>query len=417
MFKNSQFAIYGNIDIGPKVKSSLEAAGAKSALVDMDKPDILLRAPALILIPEDNQSLWKTLDFVRCFCRDRRSSRREALQVIVFRFEPEPNDRITRGVECDEEDKIVVRSLFVYPQVASNLLRRYPLHASSDVAAGQQLNLVIYGSTKLAQSIALQAMYIGHYSSGPLKINLVPEDDSPARKASFLTYYQKARNFCELSIIDGKQLEFGLPHAVSSNYICMNDDKRAIDVSHWLRTILRKNDNSSPIYLHLDNFEGFSDASEWDAQTFPFSALNEICHPKDLLKQTGDELAEEIHNYYLDSIQSQGRDLSETASGRPWSMLEDSYKAACRHQADHMEAKLVSIDCRSVPDAHSDSFSFSGMEVEKLARIEHDRWCADRYLGGWVYAPIRDDLSKHHPCLVPYNKLDKAMKDLDRYAP
>lgn len=52
--------------------------------------------------------------------------------------------------------------------------------------------------------------------------------------------------------------------------------------------------------------------------------------------------------------------------------------------------------------------------TEKLAENAHDNWALLRFREGWTYGPSRDDGSKQHPNLVPYDQLSEADKDLDR---
>ena len=53
-------------------------------------------------------------------------------------------------------------------------------------------------------------------------------------------------------------------------------------------------------------------------------------------------------------------------------------------------------------------------QLELLARMEHDRWWADRVLDGWTLNALRDNKRKHHPNLVPYDELTEPIKQLDR---
>jgi hypothetical protein len=122
-----------------------------------------------------------------------------------------------------------------------------------------------------------------------------------------------------------------------------------------------------------------------------------------------------IHDHYRDTTEAQGRDPALEPAGRPWETLDTSYRDASRQQADHLWAKLADSDCRSVPLEEAPAFAFAPLEVERLAEVEHRRWAADRYLNGWTYAAVRDNVRRHHPQLVPYAELSEPMKDLDRY--
>lgn len=57
--------------------------------------------------------------------------------------------------------------------------------------------------------------------------------------------------------------------------------------------------------------------------------------------------------------------------------------------------------------------SLMGTAVEAIARINHDKWAAERIAQGWRYGPQRDDANKLHPDLIPYEHLSDAEKRLD----
>lgn len=52
--------------------------------------------------------------------------------------------------------------------------------------------------------------------------------------------------------------------------------------------------------------------------------------------------------------------------------------------------------------------------AEDLAKNVHKVWSAGRIADGWTYGPIRDDVTKKHPCLIPYEELSESEKDYDR---
>lgn len=52
--------------------------------------------------------------------------------------------------------------------------------------------------------------------------------------------------------------------------------------------------------------------------------------------------------------------------------------------------------------------------AELLARNVHDNWASSRIKEGWEYGACRDDVLKHHPCLVVFDDLPEAEKAYDR---
>lgn len=51
--------------------------------------------------------------------------------------------------------------------------------------------------------------------------------------------------------------------------------------------------------------------------------------------------------------------------------------------------------------------------VEALSRNVHEVWSEARISQGWTYGEHRDDTTKKHPCLVPYEELGVEEKIFD----
>lgn len=52
--------------------------------------------------------------------------------------------------------------------------------------------------------------------------------------------------------------------------------------------------------------------------------------------------------------------------------------------------------------------------VEAMAKNVHEVWAETRIAQGWSYGPERNDQLKHHPCLIPYEKLPEEEREYDR---
>jgi hypothetical protein len=66
-------------------------------------------------------------------------------------------------------------------------------------------------------------------------------------------------------------------------------------------------------------------------------------------------------------------------------------------------ARLGYIMQESWPGAPE--ISFTEAEVEVLAEMEHNRWMKEKIEFGWRYAPIRDNVRKKQPALLPWRPL------------
>ena len=311
-----------------------------------------------------------------------------------------------------------------WPRTAARILfQRYPLHFCADAAEPQAPRLLVLGAGALARAVTVQAMRLGHYGNGRLRIDLLCADPEQQQQL-FQQAYPQARQFCDLSFhrIDGHS---SLPSGpLAAAYVGLDDDQASIAASKRLSDQLQHaGQAATPIFLLLHNAIEDAPLRSWDGRRYPFMALSEVCDPAVLFSDTRDTLARIIHDHYQDSIASQTRDTAKLPASVAWASLDESYRDASRNQGDHVSAKLALINCRATPidtgidtDNHSQLFTFAPDDVERLAQIEHDRWAADRYLAGWTHAEQRDNAQKHHPDLIPFAALSEPLKDLDRFA-
>lgn len=40
----------------------------------------------------------------------------------------------------------------------------------------------------------------------------------------------------------------------------------------------------------------------------------------------------------------------------------------------------------------------------------HEAWLEEKRLAGWKYGPVKNEITKEHPCFVPYDELPAAQK-------
>lgn len=132
-----------------------------------------------------------------------------------------------------------------------------------------------------------------------------------------------------------------------------------------------------------------------------------------LLDPSTEHLAIALHAQYLAEGRAQGRPASEATAA--WEALPENLRDANRASADHLPILLAAIG-RSVSTWTMESAaSLATADWDRLARIEHRRWTADRVDRGWRHGAVRDDVNRRHPCLVPWEALSdlERQKDLD----
>jgi voltage-gated potassium channel Kch len=124
-----------------------------------------------------------------------------------------------------------------------------------------------------------------------------------------------------------------------------------------------------------------------------------------------EELARLGHERYVAQREAIGEQAPLAAS---WRELPEWARELNRSPIDHIPVKLAAIGCRVAPaDGHQPVVCFTPDELERMSRLEHDRWVAERVANGWSPGP-RDDEARRHPGLVPYEQLDEPTREKDR---
>jgi hypothetical protein len=185
-----------------------------------------------------------------------------------------------------------------------------------------------------------------------------------------------------------------------------------------LRLLLAGNDR---VVLCLGQRSGLADALEQrlfddvQGRLAAFGVLDAACDPA-LLERGAlvEQLARAVHARYL--VEYAGSPPAQD-SHVPWEQLDERYRADNRAQAEHIGTKLAEIDAVIVPAA-PDLPPFTLAEgpqgdVEKLARMEHDRWMAARKQAGVTYGEERT--ARTHPDMLDWDAgLSENAKEKDR---
>ncbi len=149
------------------------------------------------------------------------------------------------------------------------------------------------------------------------------------------------------------------------------------------------------------------------ANLVPFGGLIRADTIARALDRKGDERAIALHDAYR---RAYGQTNSTSAAATTaWDDLPESMRDANRSSAAHLPIMLASIGIRASANTGTPP-ALTTAQIDRLARIEHRRWCADRIERGWRFGPTRDDGRKLHPSLVAFEALTEQEQHKDREA-
>lgn len=299
--------------------------------------------------------------------------------------------------------------------------------------------LLIVGFGWLGQSLVVQAARKWWITRGPSKEKLpitIIDREAKSLVEHLKSTYTEIGQLCN---VEFQEMEFesarfekadflmdsGKRGSVSATYICIDNQPLALACALTLQRKIQ--DRSIPIVVRLDFDSGFAtllegpDTKEKEAVfegVYSFGLFNRTCNSEQLKLLTAERIAMAIHDRYVASQRLEDASLEEKPYLVPWEKLPWVIKESNRRQAADIGRKLKVIGCGTRPriDHYVDLFEFSPEEVEKMAELEHERWCAEKESLGWEYAPVRNDAEMKHDCLLPWDKLDEKTKEIDREA-
>lgn len=128
-------------------------------------------------------------------------------------------------------------------------------------------------------------------------------------------------------------------------------------------------------------------------------------------------VAHAVFASYCESLRAVGEQPDYEAFDQQPADLQQS----CYGQAADLCEKISRLGYRLVRvnqtgEAES-PVALDEIQIEAMARWEHERWLDERRAMGWTYGPNRDAEKKTSPYLVPYDDLDEQAKEARNRAP
>jgi hypothetical protein len=312
-------------------------------------------------------------------------------------------------------------------------LREHPLEPwGFDASDPREVHLVILGFGRMGQAVALQALKYGHYPNEKRVVVTAIDRELPAREGAFRTLYPSVQETGRMTFLQMDAEDPALQPRlrewardegqVLTLAVCLGDDTRSLNCALALIELFEE--GSPPIRVNLEQEPGIVTRGDPTGPAIQvFGRLTEMCTEDAIINTVQDNLAQAIHEDYFRRMLGQGEERGCRPSMHPWGELNEDLRDANRQQADHYATKLRTLHCyaaegpRQTGDTQVTDFEGElAMRLDTLARTEHNRWCASRYLAGWRRGEKRDDALKIHDCLVTWDRLSDENREKDRSA-
>jgi hypothetical protein len=348
----------------------------------------------------------------------------------------------------DQEDAVEVKVFSAPDTVARLLLRKHPLEVDTTGGQAKRTHLMVVGFDGLGQAIASEALFTGHYANlHPLKLTVV-DRGLKERGARFRYRYPGLDHVCEVTFQECDVNSTGFDQLEILNRqppkgekltvaLCLGDDMLSFSTSLKISTLMKSHgagDSVKILFNAHDNrgvarlldIPGNAPSSQ-SPPIIPFGMAEEECNFQTVIAPGREEIAQAMHNKYLKKALEDGAKIDARPALNEWHNLPPYLQDSNRWQFEHLHVKIRLIDPRFANPNFADgdlatyAAKVSIDEFQKLlephkstmSRMEHDRWCAEKWLTGWKYDDKRNDDKKLHHDLVLFDELSKDTQQKD----
>lgn len=327
-----------------------------------------------------------------------------------------------------EESRVDFYRFDVLLNGARLLLEEHPLDWKPiAVNSASVVQLVLIGWTRESECLLLQTARLGHFANLLQPRIKVVDPDAATHEQRLRFRFPQIGNVCQFEFVS-RDLDhsstladverwIGEETAITTLVVSPTNENQSLPLALGLPSIVSERD--VPVFVRLSQREqlaGLLQIKDRRPRLIPFGSLANTGNATTVIHAELDRLAKEIHKAYVQMRTEEGDSPAKFPKMRPWGELAESDKEANRDQADHMAVKLRAVNCLAVPQDQlqgRELAQWTEEEIETLAKMEHQRWNANRWLDGWHLGP-RDDSKKSHNNLVPWEELDEKTRNYDR---
>lgn len=325
----------------------------------------------------------------------------------------------------ERESGLDLRFFNHHQMIARHFFAQLPVEYTAELAdPASRFRLVFLGAGDTMKALLVHALQVLHTLNSASPEIVICAPDAGKLEKTFHSEYSGARQVAKLTFeeYDGSyeailkdHLQDLTPDIVPLLITAFEEDSVNLK---WSLEILRATPLSKfkifALNYHNEGLNAlFRPKHNQLSRLSFFGSIESICQIEFITRQLQDTQARAIHEDYLQQLT--GHSASESAAFKTgWDDLLEEAKEASRMQADHIPYKLAMTGQLGSQQDASEHVAFNPEQVELLAKVEHERWSANRYLNGWRFGEQRDDVRRQHPSLVDWEHLPEPEKQKDR---
>ena len=347
----------------------------------------------------------------------------------------------------------------IYQLAAAFMIDQYSpdKYVSLNTDEDPEAQLLIMGDKMAPQYLILEAGQMCHFANlKKTRITVVAEDISDISykinahypfldKTVDVRYYRMEDFFtdpCPVTCDD-----------ISVCFVALDDDGKSVYYSRKLRQHLFSQGNS----CQSSSLKSFNRYADFEKSTPPIKVLlprntalvnifkdvsyelrglniellnldDEVCNKRTIVDNRKEEdfIAKHIHYEWAKS-QAAKHKTSIGTMQEEWDKIKDAQKDSNRLPARHLFVKLryVKADLSDQENGEELDFTALGEEIwDRIARMEHNRWNAEKYISGFVRVDSVEDKNlgaflktnlKCHWDLIPFDDLPKETQEYDKF--
>lgn len=293
-----------------------------------------------------------------------------------------------------------------------------------------QVEILIAGFSEAAKQLLTEAVHMYHFAHLRKTRFILTDHDIKQKYASWFAHYPMIEKAADIEYVelddllrDNERINF---KSITQIFVCSENDSLTSKLALQLRQISYRQTKhyDSPVIVAVhwqmqdipDLVPGFSDAlKKAEIKLADFKTyINSNYFIYD--KQTYDTIAKHINAYYEESWM--GKSLTAEEIDKKWNELPGRLKESNRLPARHLHYKMRILGTRvghisdkgetvSPDDLSEETFHL-------LARIEKNRWNAEKYIQGFVPGEYHEDkatekklktVMKIHPALKSWEEI------------